>query len=320
MNRIPLIDLDSAAPRTQTVKAVEDACRDVGFMYVVNHGIAREKIVAIRNAAINYFRQPLEQKLCDNISPDNYRGYIPAGFFSPATGDAAADHYEGYKLHNEVSADSPLCAACGLYGPNKWPQNQPGFSSAVLDYWAACDDVAMKLLKIFAVPLGTDPDEFAALFNDSLTNMTLLHYPRAAKGQAGFGIHPHKDTDALTILVGDEVAGLMVRSRYSDEWIEVDPPDGALVVNIGDMLELWSGGYFISTPHKVENIAGRERFSFPYFSVPRFDVVVEPLREPQPGFERVSVHVGDVSKEVWRTNWPDTVPHDTGFDLGTLED
>ncbi|MGI9260988.1 MAG: isopenicillin N synthase family dioxygenase [Woeseiaceae bacterium] len=319
MNRIPLIDLDSALPRVETIKAIESACRDVGFMYVVNHGIASTTIAAIRNSVIDYFRQPLEKKLPDQITRENYRGYIPVGFFSPAVSGADADQYEGYKLHNEVAADSPLCAACDLYGPNKWPQNPPEFSSAVLDYWAACDNVAIDLLKMLAVPLGTDPDEFAALFADSLTNMTLLHYPEPVNGQTGFGIHPHKDTAALTILAGNDVAGLMARSRHSDNWIEVDPPDNALVVNIGDMIEVWSGGYFTSTPHKVENVTGRERFSFPYFSVPRFDVVVESLREPQPGFERTSVHVGDVSKEVWRTNWPDAVPHETGFDLGTIE-
>jgi isopenicillin N synthase-like dioxygenase len=70
----------------------------------------------------------------------------------------------------------------------------------------------------------------------------------------------------------------------------------------------------------VINRSGAERYSFPYFAVPRFDTVVAPLRDPQPGFERSAVPVGDVSREVWRTNWPDTTPADTGFDLGTLKD
>ena len=91
-------------------------------------------------------------------------------------------------------------------------------------------------------------------------------------------------------------------------------------MNIGDLLELWSGGYLVSTPHKVVNQSGAERYSFPYFVVPRFDTVVEPLLTPQPGFARSRVHVGDVSREVWRTNWPGAVPADSQFDLGTLED
>ena len=76
----------------------------------------------------------------------------------------------------------------------------------------------------------------------------------------------------------------------------------------------------MSTPHKVVNTSGKERFSFPYFAVPRFDTLVEPLREPQAGFNRASVHVGDVSADVWRTNWPGVKAHDASFDLGTLQD
>ncbi len=110
----------------------------------------------------------------------------------------------------------------------------------------------------------------------------------------------------------------MVRARNREEWIEVDAPDDALVVNIGDLLELWSGGYFVSTPHKVINRCGAERYSFPYFVVPRFDTVVEPLKSPKEGFDRNSVHVGDVSREVWRTNWPDAAPSDPDLHLGTL--
>ena len=105
-----------------------------------------------------------------------------------------------------------------------------------------------------------------------------------------------------------------------EEWISAEPPDDALIVNIGDLLELWSGGYFVSTPHKVVNASGAERYSFPYFAVPRFDTVVKPFRAPQNEFRRSSVHVGDVSKEVWRTNWSDAKSDKAHFDLGTLED
>ena len=111
----------------------------------------------------------------------------------------------------------------------------------------------------------------------------------------------------------------MVRCRDEREWIAAEPPGDALIVNIGDLLELWSGGYFVSTPHKVVNTSGTERYSFPYFVVPRFDTVVAPLVPPQPGFRRDSVHVGEVSAEVWRTNWPDAVSDRPDFDLGTLE-
>jgi len=314
MQQLPLIDISSAA-----TGEIEAACRDIGFMYVTGHGIRAETIAGARRAVVDYFSQPLAAKGGDTITRDNYRGYIPEKFFSPAGDDTAADHYEGFKLHFEVSADHPVCAQCDLYGPNKWPA-LTGFKSSLLDYWSECDRVAKTLFAALADVLGMPPNQFLEMFDLPLTNMTLLHYPPTDAAANAFGIHPHKDTDALTILSPDPVGGLMVKRRDSAGWIDAAPFEDALIVNIGDLLELWSGGYFVSTPHKVVNTSGTERYSFPYFAVPRFDTVVEPLREPQTGFDRDKVHVGDVSREVWRTNWPDAVPDKPEFDLGTLED
>jgi len=316
MRTIPLIDLSGS---TNVINEIEQACRDVGFMYIAGHGISPKIVAAARTAVADYFAQPLAQKNADQITADNYRGYIPLGFFSANSGEAAADSYEGYKLHYEVAADDPVCANCDLYGPNKWPQQPQGFSAAILSYWRECDRVCNLLLSAMAKILGVDQAEFLQLFESPLTNMTLLHYPPQSPDVGGFGIHPHKDTDALTILAPDPVGGLMVRCRDDHEWIHAAAPGDALIVNIGDLLELWSGGYLVSTPHKVVNESGAERYSFPYFAVPRFDTVVAPLREPQPGYTRDSVHVGDVSREVWRTNWPDVVSSRPDFDLGTLE-
>lgn len=349
MQDLPLIDisgydLKSSLQRQKTIGEVERACRDIGFMYITGHGIPADTISAIRGAVTGYFDRPQQEKLRDRISRDNYRGFIPLGFFSANScveksansggekssnsggekstnsGVASEDGYEGYKLHSEIEATDPVCVDCDLYGPNKWPEDAPAFRQAVLDYWQACDVVAHSLLEMLAVILGVDCGKFLRLFDKPLTNMTLLHYPVQTAGDQRYGIHPHKDTDALTILVPDPVGGLMVKQTGARQWITVNAPAAALVVNIGDLLELWSGGYFVSTPHKVVNTSGSARYSFPYFVVPRYDVVVEPLVATQPGFQRSSVHVGDVSREVWRTNWPDTVPGNTEFDLGTLTD
>ncbi len=317
MQSIPFIDLGNSAG---VVREIEKACRDIGFMYVAGHGISSRLIDDVRRNVIRYFARRVDVKLLDQISQDNYRGYIPTGFFSANSGDVEADSYEGYKLHCEVPANDPVRKFCDLYGPNKWPANLPGLKKHLLNYWQECDRVAAVLLGAMADVLGVLQADFLERFQSPLTNMTLLHYPPQEPDATGYGIHPHKDTDALTILAQDPVGGLMVKCRDSDEWIAAAPPGDALTVNIGDLMELWSGGYFVSTPHKVVNASGGERYSFPYFAVPRFDTVVEPIREPQPGFNRSSVHVGDVSKEVWRTNWPDVVSDKPHFDLGTLED
>ncbi len=320
MTHTSLATIDLSSHERGVIDALEQALTTTGFIQVTGHGIAAEQVAAMRALLRDYFERPLEHKLDESITPDNYRGYIPLGFFSPNAEQRAADHYEGYKLHYEVSASDPVCHACDLYGPNRWPDGPHGFRQTVLDYWQACDRLGRHLLGFIAQIMAVDQQWFLSLFNEPLTNMTLLHYPSQGTGEDGYGIHPHKDTDALTLLFPDPVGGLWLRPRDSDDWIEVNAPDNTLVVNIGDLLELWSGGYFVSTPHKVVNRAGAERYSFPFFIVPRHDVIVEPLMTPQPGFERAPVPVGAVSREVWRTNWPDARPKATGFDLGTLRD
>jgi isopenicillin N synthase-like dioxygenase len=323
MQDLPLVDISAALGSEQTHRAtttaVAHACESIGFMVVVGHGIPVGLINRVREDIKLYFSLSEEEKRQQQVTRSNYRGYIPRGFFSPNTG-GEADDYEGYKLHFEVHPKEPICSAFDLYGPNRWPDHPAGLRHSVTQYWQACDRVAHCLLGMLATELQIPKETLLGYFRQPLTNMTLLHYPAQTADSVGFGIHPHKDTDALTILAPDPVGGLMVRERESRTWLQVEAPPEALVVNIGDMLELWSGGRFVSTPHKVENRSGNARYSFPYFSVPRYDTVVQPLVRPLPEFERQAIHVGEVSREVWRTNWPDTQPANNNYDLGTLKD
>lgn len=314
---IPIIDLER--DDAEILPTLERALCEMGFVLVQGHGIPRELVKDLRGHLVDYFNRPLAEKIAERITPDNYRGYIPLGFFSPNREGVTPDQYEGYKLHTETPLDDPIRDSCGLYGPNLWPREPAGLRAATEAFWQACELTGDRLLRLIARIMGVNEDDFLAGFHQPLTNMTLLHYPPTDPDD-GFGIHPHKDTDALTLLFPDEVGGLWLRPHAQSDWLEVKAPPNTMVVNIGDLLELWSGGYFVSTPHKVVNASGRERYSFPFFIVPRHDVVVEPLMPCQPGFDRSPVPVGEVSREVWRTNWPEAAPEDTGFDLGTLPD
>lgn len=321
MTGLPLIDMapmlgGDEEGRRSFAAALDDACRNIGFAVVRGHGIPAAIVDDLRRAVIDFFDRPLEQKLDGRVSKDNYRGYIPLGFFTPNAA-GASDAYEGYKLHRETDPADPICAACALYGPNKWPAAPAGFREAVLAYWGECDRVAGLLLDAFALALDLDPGCFRRAFDEPLTNMTLLHYPPQAPDHDGFGIHAHKDTDALTILAPDPVGGLQVRDVRRRQWISASAPDDALIVNVGDLLEIWSGGRYPSTPHRVINSSGRERYSFPYFAVPRFDVTVSPLLPPRSGFDRGGVRVGDASRAIWYSNWPDAAPIDPRYDPAT---
>lgn len=303
----------------QTVTKIGSACREIGFLCITGTGIDVERTDSLRKAVIALFDVPDADKQAGAITRDNYRGFIPLGFFTPNDGTGTTDLYEAYKLHWECPAGDPVADRCALYGPNRWPPQIPALRDAVLDYWAALDRINDALLRALAIDLALPEAAFAEAFDKPLTNMTLLHYPPQPAGYDGYGIHPHKDTDALTIIAPDPVGGLEVKTR-DGAWITPDCPPGGFIVNIGDMLELWSGGRFVSTPHRVVNRSGRERYSFPWFAVPRHDVVVRPLVEPLTGFNRPPVHCGHWSAEIWRTNWPDEQPVEATPELGTLKD
>ena len=187
--------------------------------------------------------------------------------------------------------------------------------TAVLAYWAEMDRLNAAVLTGLAAALGLDAAVLLAMLDQPLTNMTLLNYPPAPPHDTRWGSHPHKDFNFLTFLAHDPVGGLEVRTR-DGQWIDAQCDADEYVVNIGDMLELLSGGRMVSTPHRVVNRSGQQRQSFPYFSVPRHDVVVQPLLEPLPGFVRAPLQAGAASHAIWYSNWPDEAVQDRAIDLG----
>ena len=295
------------------------SCHEIGFFCLKGTAIPPALIADMHRLMIDIFATDEAAKYDQAITRDNYRGFIPLGFFTPNGHADNADQYEGFKLHHETPADHPIIQDCGLYGPNRWPRHTPHAREIILDYWHHLDQLTLTLLELLEQGLGLPKGQLQAPMDMPLTNMTLLHYPDRDPGLKPSGIHPHKDTDVLTIIAPDPVGGLEVRTP-DGTWIEPDCPEGGVIVNIGDMLELWSGGRLVSTPHRVVNRSGKARYSFPYFAVPRHDVVISPLMPPLDGFDRPDVHCGHWSREIWRTNWQDESPDDSTPELGTLSD
>ncbi|MEK9996514.1 MAG: 2-oxoglutarate and iron-dependent oxygenase domain-containing protein, partial [Halieaceae bacterium] len=141
---IPIIDL--ADHEEQILPTLERALCDIGFVLVTGHDVPAELVRNLRQHLIDYFDRPLVEKMAERITPDNYRGYIPLGFFSPNTEGITPDQYEGYKLHAEVAADDPLRTACDLYGPNRWPDEPAGLRETTEAFWQACEATGQRLL------------------------------------------------------------------------------------------------------------------------------------------------------------------------------
>ncbi len=208
----------------------------------------------------------------------------------------------------EIPADDPLVLAGGpLYGANTWPRGQPEFRQAMVRYWAAMTELCDDLLGAFAIALGLDETALLPYFDKPLSNITLLHYPPEppATDPDQMGIHPHRDSDAFTILLPDPVGALEVRRR-DGAWIKAPTIPGTFVVNIGNMMECWTAGRFVSAPHRVVDRTGAERYSIAFFAIPAYDTVIRPPPVGRARGERTAegeIRVGPFLQEIYASNW-----------------
>jgi isopenicillin N synthase-like dioxygenase len=280
--RIPVIDVSALAGNDpaaahEAADEIRRASVDAGFFYVTGHGVSRDLMRATHMAAKYFFRLPDAAKQAIKVNAA-HRGYVP---FAQTTqpGRKRPDLKESFNFAFPFTAEQ-LDAYRGhaLVGPNQWPQGEPLFRDVLQDYYRAVFELGQQILGGFALALDLPRDFFRTRYRSPLVRARLLHYPpqpgNADDGQ--FGAAEHTDYGTITILWQDDVGGLQVRNRAGD-WIDAPTIEDAFVINIGDMLARWSNDLFVSTPHRVVNASGRERFSIPVFYDPDYDTVVECL-------------------------------------------
>ena len=299
---LPVIDLDpllhgDRRARQSAAAEIGAACENTGFFYARNHGVAASTIDAALGASRGFFDLADACKRAWSRQPGHYRGYIATMPFSEDQASGQTFLYEAFVAGEETDPGDPETAASeGLYWPNVWPSNPPGFKAAVSEYWDAVTGLSRHLLRALSLALGSAEDALLEHFNKPLSNISLLHYPArpAVLDGARLDARAHFDTDVLTILLPAETGGLEVLHREG-VWMEVDPLPGCFVVNIGNMLELWSGGRFRSTMHRVHPPVGKERYSIAFFAHPDYATTVKPLPGlPVTGIagKRSEIHAG----------------------------
>lgn len=267
-DEIPLIDLGierGGKPDAKLIRAIDQACRNVGFFYLVGHGFDVGLAQRLEKAASEYFGQPEASKAEIGLDP-SMRGYLPLYYRSQITDDfAGTSHQEGFWIGADFGADSrhPLEQA------NRWPRQPANLREAMNAYLADIEKLAAVLGQCFAEALGQADDFYATRFARPTSRLKLNHYPPQHNPETvdNIGVIPHTDSGAFTILWQDANGGLEVRSK-SGEWVGAPPIDGSFVVNIGDILQYWSNGRYSSTQHRVINRHGVDRYSIPYFVNP----------------------------------------------------
>jgi len=249
-----------------------------GFAVVADPGLDGEKIAAARGVAKAFFALPEETKRRYAIVGGlGQRGYTPFGV-ETAKGAAASDLKEFWHVGRELPTGHPLTA---FMPANIWPVAPADFRPAMLWLFDALDELGGRLLKAIAVYLGLKPDAFAGAVAEGNSVLRLLHYPPVRGAGAAIRAGAHEDINAITLLLGAEEAGLEILDR-DGAWRAINPPPGAVVVNIGDMLSRLTNDVLPSTTHRVVNPAparqGVARYSTPFFLHFRPDFVIETLR------------------------------------------
>jgi isopenicillin N synthase-like dioxygenase len=184
------------------------------------------------------------------------------------------DLNEAYFTKRERGPDDPLVIAGRRFaGPNRWPEDLPGFRDTVLAYTEAVDELGRRLMPACAVALDLSPDTFDAAFAESQFSFRLSHYPPVEAEPNQFGIAPHTDANFLTFLAQTEVPGLQLRLP-TGEWLDVPYVPDSYAVNSGDMLTRWTNGRFKSTPHRALPPVGRDRYAIPFFLGPHLDTEI----------------------------------------------
>ncbi|MBN9508503.1 MAG: isopenicillin N synthase family oxygenase [Alphaproteobacteria bacterium] len=279
---IPIIDIaglrrHDAAATEAAATAIREACTARGFFYVAGHGVPAAIIDAAAEQARHFFHLPLEVKRRAAVNA-RHRGFN-------ALGDALMyeakhpDQKEFFSIGLELPEDDPdVLAGEKLRGPNNWPAEMPAFRAALSAYYDALGACGADLMRGVAVSLGVAPDFFADRYRKRLQRTQIIYYPpQPPMAEADvFGVAPHTDFGCITLLWQDDNGGLEVLDRASRAWIPATPIPGTLVVNAGDLLGRWTNDRYASTPHRVVNRSGRERFSIATFYDPDFKAVVDP--------------------------------------------
>nr|CAQ55508.1 2-oxoglutarate (2OG) and Fe(II)-dependent oxygenase superfamily protein, putative [Trypanosoma brucei brucei TREU927] len=279
---IPVIDVgplfcDGEKGMMDVAKQIDHACRTWGVFLVVGHPIPRERTEKLMEMAKAFFSLPLEEKLKVDIRKSkHHRGYgcLDAENVDPTK---PFDCKETFNMGCHLPEDHPdVAAGKPLRGPNNHPTQVKGWVELMNRHYREMQEFALVILRALALAIGLKKDFFDTKFDEPLSVFRMLHYPPQKQGtRYPIVCGEHTDYGIITLLYQDSVGGLQVRN-LSDEWVDVEPLEGSFVVNIGDMMNMWSNGRYRSTPHRVR-LTTTDRYSMPFFCQPNPYTVIKCL-------------------------------------------
>lgn len=303
---IILPEAHTAQQIAQTLQEIRRASIDWGFYNVINHGITQDLQDRVFAQTAAFFAAPMALRDAVRRNVTNSRGYADVEYTKQRV-----DRKEVFDV-GPLSMDQRLLSAQGLRdyaldGVNMWPQDEdeerlPLFRSTVEEYYEAVHRLSVSLLRATGQSMGCLPpqeqgteeqgdvwgDFFGEAFSQHSSLLRLNHYPLRMDEQQPavpydqLGVGQHTDAGGLTVLLQDQVGGLQVYTGSKQEhgnghWVPVNPVPGAVTINIGDMLQIWSNDVLKAAQHRVLASSNAERYSLPFFFNPNYDTLVTPL-------------------------------------------
>lgn len=292
MPDFPIFDLArfekaGVAERAGLGAEVDGICRATGFLAISNHSVPQPVIDGAWTMAHAFFDQSAHEK---QKARAPFAGY-PYGYLGPGTEALAKS--KGVETPPDLKESfngGPLAVPPGLTDPEAlafcyaetiWPDRPTSFVDAWKGYYRAMEDLAARIMRVFAVALKLPEDFFDAVIDRPISALRALNYPETSTppqpGQLRAGAHT--DYGSLTILLPQEGSrGLQIHTP-DGRWAEVPPVPGAFVINIGDLMALWTNDRWVSTLHRVVNVDGNaaRRQSFAFFHQPNWDAEIRCL-------------------------------------------
>jgi isopenicillin N synthase-like dioxygenase len=281
---VPLIDFsamlkEDAAGRKRVAAELREACINVGFFYIANHGIPQDLVDAMFDLAPRLFALPIADKMRWHVKQSShYLGYVAMRDENANPAAGKGDMHEAFDfVPEDVRLENDFLAGDFRRAGNLWP-DVPGFRELATRYGVEMRLLARRMFAAFALALNLPEDYFSPLANAPMALIRLLHYPTQPGpfSEETIGTGAHTDHECFTILCQDGIQALQVRNRRGD-WIDAPPIRGTFVINIGDLMARWTNGIFASTYHRVSNLSGHARYSLPCFVGANADALIQAL-------------------------------------------
>lgn len=304
---VPVIDLgpslDPSVARTAelgVVSQIGKACEEWGFFQVINHGIPVDLIEEVLATSRIFFEFPAQEKMKVRArAPGGDQSVFPTGYnvYPPSRWDSYENLY--YRA-------GP--AAC-----NTFPEDLPQFRLVVEKLLKFLSKTAELIEGLVSQSLGLPANFLKEFIEERIEPLKVLCYPRAKSQHEEIGAWEHQDSSCITLVGQDESGGYQVLK--DGKWVDIKPTKGALVINIGDILQVWSNNRFKSAVHRVLNSKERRRCSFAFAIIPNPNMIVRPL--PQfstdincPAAYTAFIYRDYMAKRIHKKANPPTVPED----------